>query len=346
MHCYRAGFPEKISKLAIWNFTKLIEISVLPIMTASLILTPVMCVIRNSWLVLWVALEVNTLSFCTLIRNQTKKYIKRAKESAIKYFIIQSVASAVLVIYLSTQKNLGSTEILFFGGTIAVLIKLAASPFHRWFVEVIKKTTLKNRIILITWQKLAPIYLLMFMMKPLIVLSMLLSTLIGRALQLTTKTILEIMALSSIFNLGWIIMALLSRTKTLLIFTGLYWISIMLVIAPLTKIKIRNIEKDVSSKFNPWSIIVIMATLAGLPPTIGFLAKWATVTQALKTKALILVRVILILRTVNFYIYLRTTLTIIISNQSNKQKRTKKATPGIMLATMIMNLPILMFIAI
>lgn len=297
-------------------------------------------------MVIWLALEINTLSFCTIAAREHGKRSKPNKEAAIKYFIIQSVASAILVLYLSFQKERTIIKTLFFAGTAAILVKLAAAPFHSWFLEVIKKSSFTNRIILITWQKLAPIYLLMFILKPLTVGAIFLSTLIGRIIQMYTKTFIEIIALSSVFNLGWMIMAVLARSKTLIAFTVLYWMSILLIIVPIIKINITEGTKDVSMNVTPWVTMMVTATLAGLPPSIGFIAKWAVVTQALKTGIIITVTRMLILSTVNFYIYLRTTLTTITSQFSFKQKQQKKTTQWTILVAAIINIPLLPMVRI
>jgi len=148
-----------------------------------------------------VALEINTLSFCSIITENREKFSSGEKESSIKYFVIQSVASAILIIYISFQKESPIIEIFFLAGTSAVLIKLAATPFHGWFVEIIKIMKWKKRVILITWQKLAPIYLLTFIIKPAVLAIAILRAIVGRASQINAKTIIEVMALSSIFNL-------------------------------------------------------------------------------------------------------------------------------------------------
>jgi NADH:ubiquinone oxidoreductase subunit 2 (subunit N) len=63
------------------------------------------------------------------------------------------------------------------------------------------------------------------------------------------------------------------RSKTLIIFITFYWASILLIINPISSINMKERSKDTSIKYNPWLITLTTATLAGLPPTIGFLAK-------------------------------------------------------------------------
>jgi NADH:ubiquinone oxidoreductase subunit 2 (subunit N) len=75
---------------------------------------------------------------------------KKIAEASIKYFILQSTASAIRLLYLSTPRTIKRTNLLFIAGTAAILIKLASAPFHRWFVEIIPKVRFKARILLIT----------------------------------------------------------------------------------------------------------------------------------------------------------------------------------------------------
>jgi NADH:ubiquinone oxidoreductase subunit 2 (subunit N) len=89
-----------------------------------------MVITRNSWVAIWVGLEVNTLAFCSLYFIK-KLYRKNNLENNLKYFIIQSAASAILILFMRIRIDSPSKRILVVGGTISVLIKLAARPFHR-----------------------------------------------------------------------------------------------------------------------------------------------------------------------------------------------------------------------
>jgi NADH-ubiquinone oxidoreductase chain 2 len=124
--------------------------------------------------------------------------------------------------YLSTPAAIEKADLLFIAGTAAILIKLASAPFHRWFVEIVPKVRIKTRILLITWQKLAPVYILIFMIKPVVLARILIRGFLGRIIQIIKSKLIEIMALSSIFNLSWIILASTLRRKTLFVFIRIY----------------------------------------------------------------------------------------------------------------------------
>jgi NADH:ubiquinone oxidoreductase subunit 2 (subunit N) len=77
-----------------------------------------------------VALEINTLAFCNLLIKKAEKIKKLMSEAAIKYFVIQSAASAVIAIYLSRPDATFLSKVIFLSGTTAILVKLASAPFH------------------------------------------------------------------------------------------------------------------------------------------------------------------------------------------------------------------------
>jgi NADH:ubiquinone oxidoreductase subunit 2 (subunit N) len=134
-----------------------------------------------------VILELNTIAYCRL-------NFDTPKESMLKYFVIQTIASALLIF--------GGVIRYSFLIRIALIIKLAAAPFHFWFISVCKKRSWINNKILLTWQKLMPIYLVMYTAKSLLLFFVLLSATIGSVFLINKKSFKEILALSSVFNLS------------------------------------------------------------------------------------------------------------------------------------------------
>jgi len=139
----------------------------------------------NSWLMIWIILEINTFSFCFLVKTERKQK-ERNTEIRIKYFIIQSLSSALLL----GRAVLTKTSLSFIRRNlirISLMIKMAAAPFHNWFVLIIKKIGWKIGRLLMTWQKLAPVYLIIFQKKTLIFLIIILTAWIGSIIQINKK---------------------------------------------------------------------------------------------------------------------------------------------------------------
>jgi NADH:ubiquinone oxidoreductase subunit 2 (subunit N) len=298
----------------------------LPLILVILAIRSLTVLSRNSWMVVWVALEINTLSFCTLMSAKDSNK-KKSAEAAIKYFIIQSASSAIMVLYLSTPTTISGAKLLFISGTAAILIKLASAPFHSWFLEILPKISTKSGILLITWQKLAPIYILIFIIKTAVLVRILIRAVVGSITQLNKNKLIEIIALSSVFNLRWIILAVIIRTQRLFIFVLAYWRVLISVLTILTKQKALENSINIEKTINPIIIALAIARLAGIPPTLGFYAKLQVITQALKLSLKEVATLIVVIRAMNFYIYLRiTTSTTTVApspSQKNQEKRTK-----------------------
>jgi len=99
-------------------------------------------------------------------------------------------------------KNLHNLIILQNIVIASLIIKIAASPFQEWFVNIRKNIKKYQLTLLITWQKLAPIFLILFQTKYLVIAFVILSIRIGSLLQLNKTNMIEIIRYSSVFNLG------------------------------------------------------------------------------------------------------------------------------------------------
>lgn len=285
-----------------------------------LFFSSVFCLVRNSWLVIWVILELNTLSFCSLLKFNSKQDRQSINEIAIKYLLIQIIASRILLISTSWSNYLSiRVTLIFFIAVIAIIIKAASAPFHQWFINVTKNSKWSRNSVLLTWQKMAPLYLILFQIKVILIFFVLSSTIIGAVSLINKKKLKEILAYSSVFNLSWIVIAVIIRTKLFILFSFIYWISVLIVIYSIIKNKMRRIE-ETTKKTEKWLFLLLIANLAGIPPLIGFIAKWMVFTTSLGLLFLTLISFMLIIRTLNFYVYLRSIRSHIIKGTSNQQK--------------------------
>lgn len=285
----------------------------------------VICLTTNSWVIIWVLLEINTLAFCTLIKTFSKEK-KRISEIRIKYFIIQSVSSGLLLfssISIKTQHKTFKLCSIF--ALIALLIKIASSPFQQWFVNIVKKSKRKNGAILITWQKLAPVYLVIYQTKAFVWPFLILSRLVGAISQINKKEFKEIIAFSSVFNLRWILLAITFNTKIFILFSLIYWISVIIIIYVVKKSKIKEIRLSSNITTKKWVILTVVLNLAGIPPLAGFLAKWIVFTESLVNQSIAIVTILLVIRRVNLYVYTRIINRSVINNTKYNQKSNSKS---------------------
>nr|AAT37327.1 NADH dehydrogenase subunit 2 [Desmognathus auriculatus] len=267
----------------------------LSMLISSLSTGTIITFISNHWFLAWIGLELNTLA---IIPIMSKMHHPRPTEAAIKYFLIQSMASALLlfaamlnawytgewtIINMQTQ-----TPLLLL--TTALMIKLAVAPFHMWLPDVIQGSDLMTCLILSTWQKLAPLTLMIQMSSEInttlmITLGML-SLLVGGWGGLNQPQLRKMMAYSSTAHLGWMMIVMSYSSNLTLLNLMIYLLLTTSMFLVMMKMLSTNINKMASSWMKNLSLtstmIIILMSLGGLPPLSGFMPKWLILEEVIK----------------------------------------------------------------
>nr|YP_003587422.1 NADH dehydrogenase subunit 2 [Apalone ferox]ACO83386.1 NADH dehydrogenase subunit 2 [Apalone ferox]ARR28332.1 NADH dehydrogenase subunit 2 [Apalone ferox] len=285
---------------------------------SSLILGPMITITSNHWIMAWMGLEINMLAIIPLI---AKQHHPRAIEAAIKYFLTQAAASSLLLFsIINNTWNLGQFNITQLSDTtsstmvtIALSMKLGLSPFHYWLPETLQGTTTTMTLILTTWQKLAPLSLMVLINQslntPLLMLLGLLSMLIGGWGGLNQTQLRKMMAFSSIAHLGWMITILTLSTKLTLL---TFYIYVIMTATMLLTIKLLETNK-MSTAMTSWTklpalsstMMLNLMSLAGLPPLTGFMPKWLILQELTKNHMIIFATMAAILSLLSLFFYLR-----------------------------------------
>lgn len=285
-------------------------IIILHLKCISITLPILICLVRNSWLLIWIALEVNTIGFCYLAIN-------KKKDPFIKYLIIQTLASTSLLIIVLLIEDQALFSLL----TLGLVVKIGAAPFHIWFMSVTKKISWNPNLILITWQKRGPLYLILLTKNNTLIAVILITALLGAVPQYASKTVISILALSSVFNIRWMLLRVYASSKTVLTFVIIYWVSLSLVVITLKK-TIKHINKKLSPAKSSYKHLLLIASLAGMPPTVGFLAKWYLLKSLRMINIILMLLIVLTLTSINLFIYLRIIIFINIIKPSPKKNIT------------------------
>nr|YP_004021632.1 NADH dehydrogenase subunit 2 [Leggadina lakedownensis]ABX75317.1 NADH dehydrogenase subunit 2 [Leggadina lakedownensis] len=296
---------------------------------------PVITMSSTNLLLMWVGLEMNLLAIIPLLINKKNP---RSTEAATKYFITQATASMILLLaIILNYKQLGSwmfqqqTNNLLLNITlISLSMKLGLAPFHYWLPEVTQGIPLHTGLIILTWQKIAPLSILTQihqLLNPSIVLTLaILSIFIGAWGGLNQTQTRKIMAFSSITHMGWMIAILpYNPTITLLNLT----IYIMMTVPMFITLMINNSTSinSISLLWNKTPVMMIiippiLMSLGGLPPLTGFLPKWVTITELLKNNCPILTTTMAIMALLNLFFYTRliysTSMTMFPTNNNSK----------------------------
>lgn len=249
------------------------------------------------------------LAFIPLIRDN--KLI--STEASLKYFLTQALASsvflfAVILFLLNTGKRNSDylIEIIIFS---SLLLKRGSAPFHFWFPNVIEGLSWINALILITWQKIAPLILISYVIfKPLIIIRIILSSLIGALGGLNQTSLRKLIAYSSINHLGWMLAAIYNRNIWLVYFLFYTFLTFSIVFI-FNIFKISYINQLFSLFFHEKSIKFFLffnlLSLGGLPPFLGFLPKIFVIQSLTINNQLFLLTFLVIMTLITLYFYIR-----------------------------------------
>ena len=268
-----------------------------------------MSVSSSSWFGAWIGLELNLISFIPLIIYKTNPY---SSEAALKYFLIQALASTLIILsrcLIMRVSNFTSTIIL-----SALLLKLGAAPFHFWFPQVIEGLSWLQTIILITIQKLAPIFLISYLTMSyitiqIIVFSAILSAWVGALGGLNLMKLRKIIAFSSINHISWILVALSINEVIWITYFFFYAIissSVVIFLHSLQSNSISDLLRpNHPSLFSALTVPLRLLSLGGLPPFTGFLPKWIIIQIILSHEIFLPLFFLLSSALITLYFYLR-----------------------------------------
>nr|YP_009539834.1 NADH dehydrogenase subunit 2 [Cerithidea obtusa]AYQ21837.1 NADH dehydrogenase subunit 2 [Cerithidea obtusa] len=252
------------------------------------------------WLGVWAGLEINLIGFLPILVYQ-KSMLE--SESAVKYFIIQAMGSSFLIFgslfgYSLTfsWESLGFVFASGFMGSIflglGLLLKMGVFPFHFWFPSVMAGLSWFSCLLLATWQKVAPAFLMLAVLDASLVYSVFLlfcllgagSSLVGGIGGLNQTQIRALLAYSSIGHMGWILFASCYGESSMKIYFSIYVVISICIFVSLWALDSGSLV-DVSSAGKSdskaaFSFMVMLLSLGGLPPLLGFISKWTVISSS------------------------------------------------------------------
>jgi len=261
----------------------------------------------RDWLIVFLGLEV--LSVASYALTGLRLHDQASSEAAAKYFLMGSFAAAFFVFGLalvfgtSGRLELGSAvtgaSALAGLGLIvsALFFKIAVAPFHMWAPDVYEGAPTPVTVFLTIAPKAAGLAVLLRALSPLLraesaaaVLSPALSVaavltmFAGNLAALRQTSLKRLLAYSSIAHSGYLLVAVVARDAASLVFyAAVYLFMNAGAFAVLIALSGRGLERasldDIAGlgRRKPWlaaPLAVFLLSLAGFPPTAGFLAKF------------------------------------------------------------------------
>nr|AAS91391.1 NADH dehydrogenase subunit 2 [Hipposideros sp. JMW-2004b] len=305
--------------------------------SSTIIMGTLIVMMSSHWLLVWIGFEMNMLAVIPMLM---KRFNPRAMEASTKYFLTQATASMLLMLAIiinllhsgqwtiTNMLNPAASTIM----TLALAMKLGLSPFHFWVPEVTQGIPLSSGLILLTWQKLAPLSILYQISNSInldiLLLISLLSIMVGGWGGLNQTQLRKILAYSSIAHMGWMTAILIYNPTMTLLNLVLY----ILMTATTFMLFMYSSSTTTLSLSHTWnktplittSILVMMLSLGGLPPLTGFMPKWMIIQELTKNDSIIMPTIMAITALLNLYFYMRlaysTSLTMFPSTNNMKAK--------------------------
>jgi NADH-quinone oxidoreductase subunit N len=209
-----------------------------PVLLIFSILGMLVMISANDLIVLYISIELQSLSLYVLVALRRGSI--KGSEAALKYFILGSIASAVILYGCSMVYSVvGATNyeiikqfsdqsfdnlILSLGLVLiisGVAFKLSAAPFHMWTPDVYEGSPTSVTTVLITLPKLAALIVLVNLLLypfqnqtitwvPIIIIISILSMAIGSISALKQDNLKRLFAFSTIANIGYVMIGLAS----------------------------------------------------------------------------------------------------------------------------------------
>lgn len=274
--------------------------SEIPILILLVLLGSIILVSANNLLNVYICLELQTLAIFILVAKRRGSIV--SAEGGLKYFVLGALSSGLYlfgtgVIYAYSGSidfavintaftfnellNLGKSLI-----TVALLFKLAVAPFHFWAPDVYEGASLNIVALLVIVPKIA-IFAVIVQLWPdpqILVLGSMLSMIIGGIGAINQTKIKRLFAYSGILNMGFIIAGLslssFEGVQASLIYLIIYLITAVLGFSVLSLFNKERLTLELViglSRHNSvvaylWGITFF--SFAGIPPLLGFFAKW------------------------------------------------------------------------
>nr|QZR91902.1 NADH dehydrogenase subunit 2 [Mileewa rufivena] len=284
----------------------------------------------NNWMMMWGGLEISLMSFIPLMSGGVM-----GSESSMKYFIVQSISSSMLVlaIMLTISMNMKYNYILM----ISLIMKMGIAPFHNWVLSIVNSLNYNLMLVLFTIMKIAPLVMLSYL-NYLNNLFIVLSLIIGSCFSLNQNSIRKLLAYSSIYNMAYMLSVInMNYIWTMYLLT--YSTILCMLIYMINKLKINYInqfsinEFSILIKSNLW---MTMLSLGGMPPLMGFFPKLMIFQILIMKKMFILLTMMILTSLMVMFFYMRMVFMSFI-NYSMLMKQNLKYLSNLTFLPLIMN---------
>lgn len=267
-------------------------------------------------LTLYVGLEL--MSFPLYILAAFMRDDAKSSEAGLKYYVLGSMASGLMLYGISLlYAGLGTlsfsgifaalsttpaTPVVLIGITLTLLgslFKLSVAPFHMWTPDVYEGAPTPVTAIMGALPKIAAFCLLVRLLngpflaeasfwQPTLAWLAVASMLVGSTLAIVQTNLKRLLAFSTIANVGFIMVGVVAGTaagtSAVLLYLAIYTVTTIGLFAAVMAGNVTTVSdlKGLNTR-SPWlaaTFLLLLFSLAGIPPLAGFMAKLGVFTAA------------------------------------------------------------------
>nr|YP_010580853.1 NADH dehydrogenase subunit 2 [Pyrops clavatus]UZT27038.1 NADH dehydrogenase subunit 2 [Pyrops clavatus] len=249
-----------------------------------LTMSVIMSMSSNNFMTTWISMEINLITFMPMMKKSNKM-----NEQSMKYLIIQSVASSIMMASMIINSIINhpiNESIMMMSG---VLTKVGMMPFHLWLPMTMQMMSWKMCMMMMTLQKIIPTMMTTQMTNiKMMIMPMMMSMMMGPIVGMKQTSMKKLMAYSSITNSPIMIVSLhTSKQQFIMFFTMYSMINIMMMkLMESNNILFLN-QMNSQTSMTKMSMMISAFSMSGMPPTTGFLIKWMIMKSSMEMSIII-----------------------------------------------------------
>nr|AAS00829.1 NADH dehydrogenase subunit 2 [Armillifer armillatus] len=280
-----------------------------------LIMSTIIALSSTSWLIMWLSLETNLISFIPMISYPKTQFFSK---SAMKYFLIQSSSSITflfLTIFLASLPSLllKLQPII----TLIMIMKSGSAPFHHWFITITNNISWSSLLLLLTWQKIIPFLIISLMNTWMILPLAILNLIIGSTSGISTPSTRLIMTYSSLSHQGWMYSSMMFSDSLWMFYLMIYSMNFILCLLPFSLMNNTLLNNSLTPYSSKISLFISLMNLAGIPPLPGFIPKWI-ILEMIPAHFTPLSLILITSTTLSIFFYMQMTFTTLTLSSHNK----------------------------
>ena len=333
----------------------------------------------ETFLTIYLGLELLSLSLYAMVAMN--KESEHSAEAAMKYFVLGSFASGILLYGISLLFGLtGSVELSSIGqvlqsrsdmvpliGLVFVLagliFKFGAVPFHMWVPDVYQGASTPTTLFIASAPKVAAFAVTIRILveavpslhvswEHMLIAISILSMGLGNILAIAQTNLKRMLAYSSIAHIGYTLLGVIAGPHTSNGYSAaMFYISTYVLVAAgafaiITIMSHDGVEFDKLEDYrglnarSPWLaflMLLLLFSMAGVPPTVGFIAKLGLLESLVQGGMVWLAVLALVFALIGAYYYLRVVMVMYFEEPTERMVREPVYVSGPMLAAISVN---------